>query len=242
MRQRLSILRLADTQVPHIHVEPWRHPPMCRLVILGPCPRRQIPPESCASPAIPSAPLAPTPPGAGPLPEWNLTDLYPRYDARGERDLDRAERMLASRGYTAARGSRCRWGASRERSAHESLAICSFGHFVRTPRLCGQHDRPVRAKFTAHAGAHHCFSCTCFLHALDNRPTLRARCRDGDPALGTPSVVEEWQESPMLEDLVMNCSLESVTGAGAWNRLFDETSVAAFEVDSNNSPSRYRSR
>ena len=210
-----------------------------------------MPPAAKAATKKPAArPVRkPAAPALGALPEWNLADLYPAIDAPElKRDLERARRRMRrlrgglqgqARGACGGRGRRREARRSGQalrgarRSARPADLVCE-------PRLCGQHDRSgARQILWRHAGAHHAASLHLLvLHARaqSHRGRRAGGARWRDPALGhyRPWIEDIRKEKPyQLEDRVEELFHEkSVTGAGAWNRLFDETLGALrFKVD-----------
>jgi oligoendopeptidase F len=189
-----------------------------------------------------------TPPALGPLPEWNLADLYPALDApEVKRDLARADAESAAfeeaykgklAGLAAASDGGARLAAAVKR--YEGLddllgRLISFASLV----YAGNTTDPVRAKFYGDmqeritAASLHLLFFTLELNRLDDA-ALEAAMRD--PTLGhyRPWIEDVRKEKPyQLEDRVEELFHEkSVTGAGAWNRLFDETiGSLRFELD-----------
>ncbi|MCC0032844.1 MAG: M3 family oligoendopeptidase [Brucellaceae bacterium] len=189
----------------------------------------------------------------GDLPEWNLSDLYPAMDsAELKRDLAEAAtraktfegawkgRLEEAAGKTGEAGL---GGALRQYEALEELMgrIMSYAGLL----YAGDTSDPARAKLygdlsekITDAAAHLLF----FALELNRIPdeTVEAAL-DADPAFGhyRPWVTDLRKDKPyQLEDRVEQLFLEkSVTGRGAWNRLFDETlSALRFEVDGQTLP------
>ena len=204
-------------------------------------------PASGARPAKPLRPRARQ--GLGALPEWNLADLYPAIDApEVKRDLDRADAecvafeeaykgKLAALAAGADAGAKLAEAVQALRGARRSARPA---HLVCGPRLCRQHDRSgARQVLRRHAGEDHarprCICCSSRSSSIAST-TPRWRPRWRDPALGhyRPWLEDIRKEKPyQLEDRIEELFHEkSVTGAGAWNRLFDETIGALrFKVD-----------
>src|SRR4029077_11750234 len=175
----------------------------------------------------------------GALPEWNLSDLYPGIDApEVKRDLDRADAECAAfeethKGKLAAlaaatdAGARLAEAVKRYEAIDDLLGrLISFASLV----YAGNTTDPVRAKFYGDmqeritAASLHMLFFTLELNRVDDAALEHAMT---DPALGhyRPWIEDVRKEKPyQLEDRVEELFHEkSVTGAGAWNRLFDET-------------------
>ncbi|MER2534818.1 MAG: M3 family oligoendopeptidase [Rhizobiaceae bacterium] len=184
----------------------------------------------------------------GDLPEWNLADLYPATDspqlaadiARAGTDAVAFEARWKGRlAAEAARGAQGGLGAAlREFEAIEELIgrIASYASLV----YVGDTADPKRAKLygdvqekMTDASAHLIFFAL-ELNQIDD--ALIESALDADPAFGhyRPWVLDLRKDKPyQLEDRVEQLFHEkSVTGRGAWNRLFDETMTALrFDVD-----------
>ena len=184
----------------------------------------------------------------GNLPEWNLADLYPSMDSDAlKRDV--AESAASAKAFEAtwkgkleeAAGKTGDGGlgeALRQYEALEELMgrIMSYAGLL----YAGDTSDQARAKLygdlsekITDAASHLLF----FSLELNRIPdeTVEAAL-DADPAFGhyRPWVTDLRKDKPFqLEDRVEQLFLEkSVTGRGAWNRLFDETlSALRFEVD-----------
>jgi oligoendopeptidase F len=186
--------------------------------------------------------LAATGADLGALPEWNLDDLYPGLDSPElKRDLARAadlavafeERWKGRLGEAAGRGADGALGtALRDYEAIEELMgrIMSYAGLV----YAGDTSDPKRAKFygdvqekMTDASAHLLFFAL-ELNQIDDAAVAAAL--DADPLFGhyRPWVLDLRKDRPyQLEDKVEQLFHEkSVTGRGAWNRLFDETMTA----------------
>ena len=178
-------------------------------------------------------------PALGALPEWNLADLYPAMDSADYvRDLDRAAKDCAAfagkwRGKLAeAAGapdaSTRLFQAVQDYEAIEDLLgrIMSYAGLV----YSGDTTDPVRAKFYGDAqekitnASSDLLFFTLELNRIDDALL--------EKALGTaplshyrPWIEDVRREKPyQLEDRIEQLFHEkSVTGRGAWNRLFDET-------------------
>jgi oligoendopeptidase F len=177
--------------------------------------------------------------GLGTLPEWNLADLYPGIDApEVKRDLDRADAECAAfeesyKGKLAVlaaapdAGAKLAEAVKRYEALDDLLGrLISFASLV----YAGNTTDPVRAKFygdmqerITQASLHMLFF-TLELNRVEDAGLEQAMA---DPALGhyRPWIEDVRKEKPyQLEDRVEELFHEkSVTGAGAWNRLFDET-------------------
>jgi oligoendopeptidase F len=187
----------------------------------------------------PAKSLAANGKGLGALPEWNLADLYPGIDAPElKRDLDRADAecvafeesykgKLATLAAAPDAGAKLAEAVKRYEAVDDLLGrLISFASLV----YAGNTTDPVGAKFygdmqerITQASLHMLFF-TLELNRLDDAALERAMA---DPALGhyRPWIEDVRKEKPyQLEDRVEELFHEkSVTGAGAWNRLFDET-------------------
>jgi oligoendopeptidase F len=183
----------------------------------------------------------------GDLPEWDLGDLYSSMDAPElKRDLAKAaedaiafeERWKGTLSSEAGRGAEGRLGeALREYEAIEELVgkIASYAGLI----YAGDTSDPQRAKLygdvqekMTDASAHLLFFAL-ELNLVDDELILSAL--DADPAFGhyRPWVLDLRKDKPyQLEDRIEQLFHEkSITGRGAWNRLFDETMTdLRFEV------------
>ncbi|WP_442582325.1 M3 family oligoendopeptidase [Mesorhizobium sp. ASY16-5R] len=184
----------------------------------------------------------------GDLPEWDLGDLYPGMESPElKRDLalsaDQAiafeKRWKGTLSSEAAAGASGRVGqALKEYEALEELMgrIASYAGLV----YAGNTADPQRAKFygdvqekMTDASAHLLFFAL-ELNLVDDE--LIASALDADPTFGhyRPWVLDLRKDKPyQLEDRIEQLFHEkSVTGRGAWNRLFDETMTALrFTID-----------
>src|SRR5256714_4435014 len=175
----------------------------------------------------------------GALPEWNLADLYPAIDApEVKRDLDRADAeciafedaykgKLADLAAAPDAGAKLAETVKRYEAIDDLLGrLISFASLV----YAGNTTDPVRAKFYGDmqdritAASLHMLFFTLELNRVDDAVLEKAMA---DPALGhyRPWIEDVRKEKPyQLEDRVEELFHEkSVTGAGAWNRLFDQT-------------------
>ncbi|MEX4008645.1 M3 family oligoendopeptidase [Neoaquamicrobium sediminum] len=182
------------------------------------------------------------------LPEWNLADLYPAMDApEFKRDLTQVaadadafeKRWKGKLAVEAGKGAGGGLGAAvREYEALEDLMgrIGSYAGLL----YAGDTSDPARAKLygdvqekLTDASAHMLFF-TLELNLVDD--ALIEAALDADPVLGhyRPWVLDLRKDKPFqLEDRIEQLFHEkSITGRGAWNRLFDETMTALrFDVD-----------
>ena len=184
----------------------------------------------------------------GPVPEWDLTDLYAAPDApEVARDLDRADLDCAAfeadhKGKLATLAAGPQGGAAlavviRRYEAIDDLLgrLISYAGLVHV----GDTTDPVRAKFYGDvqeritAASIHMLFFTLELNRIDDAVLEAAMA---DPELGhyRPWIEDVRKEKPyQLEDRLEELLHEkSVTGYSAWNRLFDETIASLrFTVD-----------
>ena len=184
----------------------------------------------------------------GPLPEWNLADLYPGIDApEVTADLARAEAECAAF-EEAYKGKLAEIAASARAGAELGAAVARFekiedllGRLMSFAGLvhAGDTTDAKRAKFYGDvqdkitAASTHLLFFTLELNRIDDALIEKAL---GEPAFGhyRPWVEDVRKEKPyQLEDRVEQLFHEkSVTGRGAFNRLFDETMAGLrFKVD-----------
>src|ERR1043165_8940212 len=189
----------------------------------------------------------------GELPEWNLADLYRAIDApEVARDLARADADCVAfeeaykgklAAITAAPGAGAKLAEAVKR--YEALddllgRLISYASLV----YAGNTTDPVRTKFYGDmqeritAASLHMLFFTLELNRIDDAALERAMA---DPALGhyRPWIEDVRKGKPyQLEDRVEELFHEkSVTGHGAWNRLFDETiGSLRFNVDGKRLP------
>ena len=196
---------------------------------------------SAATAARPDEPL-------GALPEWNLADLYPGIDApEVAADLARAEAECAAF-EEAYKGKLAEIAASARAGAELGAAVARYekiedllGRLMSFAGLvhAGDTTDAKRAKFYGDvqdkitAASTHLLFFTLELNRIDDALIEKAL---GEPAFGhyRPWVEDVRKEKPyQLEDRVEQLFHEkSVTGRGAWNRLFDETMAGLrFKVD-----------
>ena len=188
------------------------------------------------------------PVGLGPLPEWNLADLYPGMDASEvKRDLDKADAECAAfadayKGKLAALAASAEAGRGLAEAVKRYEAIDDLiGRLISFASLvyAGNTTDPARAKFYGDvqeritAASSHLLFFTLELNRVDDAVIDRAMA---EPALGhyRPWLEDIRKEKPyQLEDRVELLFHEkSVTGWTSWNRLFDETIAGLrFSVD-----------
>ncbi|MDB5571586.1 MAG: oligoendopeptidase [Hyphomicrobiales bacterium] len=184
----------------------------------------------------------------GALPEWNLADLYPGMESDAYKgDLARAEaecRAFAEawRGKLAAIAGKPGGGETLARAiaAYEALEdllgrIASYAGLIYT----GDTSDPVRAKFYGDAqekitnASSDLLFFTLELNRIED-DVLAGLVQSGSLAHWKPWIDDIRREKPyQLDDRLEQLFHEkSVTGRGAWNRLFDETiSGLRFDVD-----------
>ena len=203
-------------------------------------------PSSAAPAAVATAARAA--PDLGPLPEWNLADLYAGIDApEVARDLDQAD--ADCRGFEEAfKGRLAEMAAGPDAGAALAAAVTRYeaieellGRLISFAGLvyAGDTADPARAKFYGDvqeritAASLHLLFFTLELNRADDALIERAMA---DPALGRyrPWIEDVRKEKPyQLEDRVEQLFHEkSVSGAAAWNRLFDET-ISGLRFDVN---------
>ena len=185
--------------------------------------------------------------GTSDLPEWSLDDLYPSMDsAELQSDLNRARQDAAL--------FKENWkGRLEELAKNEPASLAQsvrdyetleelLGRIISYAGLiyAGDTSDPVRAKFYGDIqGAVTDISTNLLFYTLElNRieDAVMDGAMDGEPQLAhyRPWLVDLRQDKPFqLEDRVEELFHEKgITGAGAWNRLFDETLTSLrFTVD-----------
>ena len=187
------------------------------------------------------------------LPEWNLADLYPSMDSPDlSEDMENAAKTAVEfekswkgkLSTEAAKGSDGKLGAALQ--TYENLEeligrIASYAGLI----YASDTSDPARAKFygdvqekMTDASAHLLFFAL-ELNTIDDDEISAAL--NADPIFGhyRPWVEDLRKDKPyQLEDRVEQLFHEkSVTGRGAWNRLFDETmSTLRFEFDGETLP------
>ncbi len=194
------------------------------------------------------AALASSDAGLGTLPEWNLADLYAGTDApEFRRDLEHVQEECKAFAATY-QGKLATLLREEDGSAALHAAIARYerldevmGRLMSYVGLvyAGDTSDPIRAKLYGDtqerlttAGTHILFF-QLELNQLDDEALAKAAA---DPPLShyRPWLEDIRREKPhQLEDKLERLFLEkSVSGASAWNRLFDETMAALrFNVD-----------
>ncbi|WP_287202218.1 M3 family oligoendopeptidase [Mesorhizobium sp.] len=184
----------------------------------------------------------------GDLPEWDLADLYSGMDAPElKRDIARAAADAISfesrwKGTLAAEAERADSGRLGEAlAAYEALEEL-IGRIVSSAGLiyAGNTADPLRAKLygdiqekMTDASAHLLFFAL-ELNLIDDAAIETALAADPAFAHYRPWVLDLRMDKPyQLEDRVEQLFHEkSITGRGAWNRLFDETMTdLRFDID-----------
>ena len=184
----------------------------------------------------------------GPLPEWDLTDLYPGIDspelaADLKHAADQAESFeqtyqgkIEEMAAEEEAGNRLAEAVKRFESLEDLLGrIVSYAGLLHA----GDTSDPQRSKFYGDvqekitAASSHLLFFPLELNRIGDEALTRA-LEDEALAHYRPWIEDLRREKPyQLEDRVEQLFHEkSVTGRGAWNRLFDETmSALRFEVD-----------
>jgi oligoendopeptidase F len=178
----------------------------------------------------------------GALPEWNLADLYPAMDSPAYRDdLARAQTLCHSFA-EAWRGKLADIAAGPDASATLAQAVRAYeeiedllGRIMSYASLVytGDTTDPTRAKFYGDAqekitnASSDLLFFTLELNRIDDRALEAAMARE-PLAHWRPWIEDVRREKPhQLEDRLEQVFHEkSITGRGAWNRLFDETMAA----------------
>jgi oligoendopeptidase F len=196
----------------------------------------------------PSAPQTAAAGDLGPLPEWNLNDLYRGLDDPALKDDLAAAETRAAEFEARFKGKLVALATGAEAGKRLAEVVIAFealeelmGRIVSFAGLvhAGDTTDAARSKFYGDvqekittASAHLLF----FALELNRIPDEALEAAMGDPALGhyRPWLEDVRAEKPyQLEDRVELLFHEkSVTGYGAWNRLFDETMAGLrFTVD-----------
>ncbi len=184
----------------------------------------------------------------GALPEWDLTDLYAAIDSpelesdleRSSADSEKFEKTWKGKLETAAKagGEKGLGAALRQYEALEEVLgrIISFAGLT----YFSDTSDPARAKFYGDIQSKitdissHLLFFPLEINRIDDSVIDQAIASDPQTAHYRPWLVDLRKDKPyQLEDRVEKLFHEkSVTGHGAWNRLFDETmSALRFEVD-----------
>jgi oligoendopeptidase F len=189
----------------------------------------------------------------GLLPEWNLTDLYPSTESSElKADLKKADELAIEfetrwKGNLAAEAAKPEGGefarSIQEFEALEELIgkIVSFAGLV----YAGDTSDPKRAKLygdiqqkMTDASTHLIFY-SLELNRIDDAIIEKAMAENPAIAHYRPWLVDLRKDKPyQLDDKIEQLFHEkSITGRGAWNRLFDETMTALrFEVNGEELP------
>ena len=189
----------------------------------------------------------------GLLPEWNLADLYPSTESSElKADLKKADELAVEfekrwKGNLAAEAAEPKGGefaqSIREFEALEELIgkIVSFAGLV----YAGDTSDPKRAKLygdiqqkMTDASTHLIFY-SLELNRIDDAIIEKAMAENPAIAHYRPWLVDLRKDKPyQLDDKIEQLFHEkSITGRGAWNRLFDETMTALrFEVNGEELP------
>jgi oligoendopeptidase F len=192
--------------------------------------------------------LPPSAPDLGPLPEWNLADLYPSMDSElYSADLARADAeckafaeeyrgKLDEIARSADAGTAFAVAVRRYEAIEDLLGrIMSYAGLV----YSGDTSDPIRAKFYGDAQDKITTASTDLLffqlelNRIDSA-LLDKAMEDSPLSHWRPWLEDIRKEKPyQLEDKLEQLFHEkSVTGHGAWNRLFDETIASLrFNVD-----------
>ena len=204
--------------------------------------------EIVMGPSAPEAAHAASKDDLGILPEWNLADLYPGMEApEFKRDLAHVDEE--SKAFAATYQGKLSTLLSGQKASvalHEAIARYErldevMGRLMSYVGLvyAGDTSDPVRAKLygdtqerITSAGTHVLFF-QLELNHLDDE-ALAKSATEAPLSHYRPWLDDIRREKPhQLEDKLERLFLEkSVSGAAAWNRLFDETMAALrFEVD-----------
>ena len=217
---------------------------------IQPMPSRpnRAPAKRDAKPAADTAVKAAAAPNLGPLPEWNLADLYPAMDApEVKRDLERAEAeciafeqdykgRLAELAASPDAGPSLAQAVRRYEAIQELIGrLSSFAELV----FSGDTTDPIRGKFFGDVQERitamqvHLLFFTLELNRIDAAALEKA---GADSALGhyCPWLedVRKWKPHQLEDRIEQLFQEKSISGYSAWNRLFDET-IASLRFDVN---------
>jgi len=187
---------------------------------------------------------------ASPLPEWNLADLYPGADSPQLRgDLDNISGTCEAFALKAkgkldavareAPDTLAAWLADYEAIQDRMGRIASFAGLL----YAGETTDATRAKFYGDVqqrltdASTHLLFFELELNRIDDAVMTQALSHSPALADYRPWITDLRRERPyQLDDRLEQLFLEkSVTGAAAWNRLFDETIAALrFDVEGEN--------
>jgi oligoendopeptidase F len=189
----------------------------------------------------------------GKMPEWNLDDLYPgRGSKEFKRDLARAEQdALAFKAATAGKlaemldGGRGGAKLADRIRAYEALSdlLGRIGSYAGLMYASDNED-PAIAKFygdtqeTLTAITNNLLFFELELNRLDDKQLAKA-CKTAELAHYQPWLDDLRAEKPyqLADEIETLFHEKSVTGRGAWNRLFNETMTSLrFEVDGDELP------
>ena len=183
----------------------------------------------------------------GNLPEWNLADLYAGMNAPElKRDIDKAGADAAAfegrwKGTLATEAARADGKLGEALKSYEALEeligrIVSYAGLV----YAGDTSDPQRAKLYGDVqekmtdASSHLLFFGLELNLVDDAAIEQALAADPEFGHYRPWVLDLRMDKPyQLEDRIEQLFHEkSVTGRGAWNRLFDETMTELrFDVD-----------
>jgi oligoendopeptidase F len=204
--------------------------------------------QSGMAPCGQEAVLAASKDDLGTLPEWNLTDLYPAMEApEFKRDLAHADQE--SKAFAAAYQGKLASLLSGEKASaalHDAIVRYErldeiMGRLMSYVGLvyAGDTSDPVRAKLYGDtqeritSASTHVLFFQLELNQLDDAKLAKAAA-EAPLSHYRPWLEDIRREKPhQLEDKLERLFLEkSVSGAAAWNRLFDETMAALrFDLD-----------
>ncbi|MEM6615092.1 MAG: M3 family oligoendopeptidase [Pseudomonadota bacterium] len=176
------------------------------------------------------------------LPEWNLTDLYTSPESHDVRD-DMDSVLTRSKAFEEAFRGKLSADAdliSKAVADYEALQD-TLGRLISFAGLtyAGDTSDPARGKFYGDvqeritAASSHLLFFELELNQLSDAD-IEALCRDDRIAHYEPWLTDIRKEKPyqLSEDVERLFHEKSVTGRGAWNRLFDETVTSlSFDVD-----------
>ncbi len=172
------------------------------------------------------------------LPEWNLADLYPRLDSPEfeqdlklcQQDAEKFEKSFSGKLQENFDGNPRDLAmaiAEYEQIEERMGRVMSYAGLI----YAGDTSNPENAKFYGDAqekmttaGSHLLFF-TLEMNRIDDKQLLEAMAQDASLAYYEPWLSDLRKDKPyQLDDNLEQLLHEkSVTGRGAWNRLFDET-------------------
>lgn len=186
------------------------------------------------------------------LPEWNLTDLYPGLDSPEfdqdlklcKQDAEQFERSFSGKLLEKLESNPRDLAmaiAEYEQIEERMGRVMSFAGLI----YAGDTSNPTNAKFYGDAqekmttaGSHLLFF-TLEMNRIDDKQLSAAMAEDASLAYYEPWLSDLRKDKPyQLDDNIEQLLHEkSVTGRGAWNRLFDETmSSLRFTIDGEEYP------